>query len=140
MAEFVTRMQGVARRAARKFRDSEAGRKVWPPTVSVIVPFYGVEAYIGACVESILEQSFVHFELVLVDDGPQMSREQQRQVKALLAVFPATWRLGWHEPWRIVTDPVTDELPARIRRTVTEIRDRGISLMAPASGPTKEKK
>lgn len=69
MAEIVTRMQGVARRAARKFRDSEAGRKVWPPTVSVIVPFYGVEAYIGACIESILEQSFVHFELVLVDDG-----------------------------------------------------------------------
>ena len=69
MAEIVTRMQGVARRAARTFRDSEAGRKVWPPTVSVIVPFYGVEAYIGACIESILEQSFVHLEIVLVDDG-----------------------------------------------------------------------
>lgn len=78
--------------------------------------------------------------LVLVDDGPRMSREQQRQVKVLLAVFPATWRLGWHEPWRVVTDPTTDELPARIRRTVNEIRDRGISLMAPTSGLTKEKK
>lgn len=78
--------------------------------------------------------------LVLVDDGPRMSREQQRHVKALLAVLPCTWRLGWHEPWRVVTDPVTDELPARIRRTVTEIRDRGISLMTPTSGQTKEKK
>jgi len=78
--------------------------------------------------------------LVLVDDGPRMSREQQRQVKGLLAVFPATWRVGWHEPWRVVTDPATDELPARIRRTVTEIRDRGISRITPTSGLTKEKK
>ena len=69
MPEVVHRLEGVARRAARRFRDSEVGRRVWRPTVSVIVPFYGVEDYIGACIESILEQSFLHFEVVLVDDG-----------------------------------------------------------------------
>lgn len=36
---------------------------------SVIVPIYGVEAFLPACVESILAQTFRDFELILVDDG-----------------------------------------------------------------------
>jgi len=83
MPEVVHRLEGVARRAARRFRDSEVGRKVWRPTVSVIVPFYGVEDYIGACLDSILEQSFLHFEVVLVDDGsPDGSRAIAEQYVA----------------------------------------------------------
>lgn len=39
------------------------------PLVSVIVPLYNVEKYIGQCVESILKQSYENFEIVLVDDG-----------------------------------------------------------------------
>ena len=37
--------------------------------ISVIVPVYKVEEYIHRCVDSILEQSFTNFELILVDDG-----------------------------------------------------------------------
>lgn len=36
---------------------------------SVIVPVYNVEKYIDRCVDSILEQSYKNFELILVDDG-----------------------------------------------------------------------
>lgn len=36
---------------------------------SVIVPIYKVEKYIRKCIESILNQSFSDFELILVDDG-----------------------------------------------------------------------
>lgn len=39
------------------------------PSISVIVPVYKVEPYIRRCVDSILGQSFVDFELLLVDDG-----------------------------------------------------------------------
>jgi len=39
------------------------------PKVTVIVPVYNVEAYVGKCVDSILRQSFSDFELILVDDG-----------------------------------------------------------------------
>ena len=39
------------------------------PKVSVIVPVYKVEKYIGKCIESILSQTFKDFELILVDDG-----------------------------------------------------------------------
>lgn len=37
--------------------------------ISVIVPVYKVEAYLDRCVQSILDQSYADFELVLVDDG-----------------------------------------------------------------------
>lgn len=37
--------------------------------VSVIVPIYNVEEYINKCIDSILNQTFKEFELILVDDG-----------------------------------------------------------------------
>lgn len=39
------------------------------PEISVIVPVYNVEPYIGQCLDSILSQSFTDFELIVVDDG-----------------------------------------------------------------------
>lgn len=37
--------------------------------ISVIVPVYNVEAYIRRCIDSILNQTFTDFEVILVDDG-----------------------------------------------------------------------
>ncbi len=46
------------------------------PTVSVIVPVYKAEKYLGKCVDSILAQTFKDFEVLLVDDGsPDKSGE-----------------------------------------------------------------
>lgn len=39
------------------------------PLISVIVPIYKVEQYLGQCVDSVLAQSYGNFELILVDDG-----------------------------------------------------------------------
>lgn len=39
------------------------------PFLSVIVPAYNIEKFIGQCIESILQQSYQDFELILVDDG-----------------------------------------------------------------------
>lgn len=39
------------------------------PQVSMIVPVYQVEKYIAQCIESVLNQTFTDFELILVDDG-----------------------------------------------------------------------
>lgn len=39
------------------------------PMVSVIVPIYGVEQYLNVCVESIVHQSYMKLEIILVDDG-----------------------------------------------------------------------
>ena len=37
--------------------------------VSIVVPVYKVEAYLEECITSILNQTYGHFELILVDDG-----------------------------------------------------------------------
>lgn len=39
------------------------------PLISVIIPVYKVEAYLTACVESVLAQTWQNFEIILVDDG-----------------------------------------------------------------------
>lgn len=39
------------------------------PQISIIVPIYNVEEFLPRCIESILNQTFTDFELILVDDG-----------------------------------------------------------------------
>ena len=39
------------------------------PLVSVIVPVYGVERYLDACVEGLVGQTYRNLEILLVDDG-----------------------------------------------------------------------
>jgi glycosyltransferase involved in cell wall biosynthesis len=38
-------------------------------TISVIVPIYNVEQYVGRCVSSIISSSYDNLEIILVDDG-----------------------------------------------------------------------
>ena len=37
--------------------------------ITNIVPIYNVENYIKECIDSILNQSYTNFELLLIDDG-----------------------------------------------------------------------
>ena len=39
------------------------------PLISVIVPIYKCEDYLVSCIDSILNQTFTDFEIILVDDG-----------------------------------------------------------------------
>ena len=38
-------------------------------TLSVIVPVYNTENYLRQCLDSIVNQTFSDFELIVVDDG-----------------------------------------------------------------------
>ena len=38
------------------------------PKISVIVPIYNSEKYLRDCLDSIIDQTFLDFELILVDD------------------------------------------------------------------------
>lgn len=37
--------------------------------ISIIVPIYNCEKYLSECLESILKQSYIYFELILINDG-----------------------------------------------------------------------
>ena len=39
------------------------------PFISLIIPVYNVEKYLKKCVDSIINQTFTDFEIILVDDG-----------------------------------------------------------------------
>ena len=39
------------------------------PKFSIIIPVYNVEEYIERCLDSVFNQSFKDFEVILVDDG-----------------------------------------------------------------------
>ena len=45
------------------------GIKLKMPKVSMIVPVYNVEKYIGKCLESIVNQTFKNIEIIVVNDG-----------------------------------------------------------------------
>ncbi len=36
--------------------------------ISVIIPMYNAEKYIGECLESIFAQTFIDYEIIVVDD------------------------------------------------------------------------
>lgn len=39
------------------------------PLISVLVPIYKIDRYLGICVESLLNQTYKNLEIILVDDG-----------------------------------------------------------------------
>ncbi|WP_194793329.1 glycosyltransferase family 2 protein [Raineyella fluvialis] len=74
------------------------------PLVSAVVPFCGVESYIGACLESIRAQTLADFEVILVDDG-----SEDRSAEIAAEVCAADPR------FRVVTQQRRGPGPARNR-------------------------
>lgn len=59
--------------------------------VSVIIPVYNVTKYISKCIESILNQTYTDFELILVNDGstdnsPEICREYEKRDSRIIVI------------------------------------------------------
>lgn len=65
------------------------------PKISVVLPVYGVEDYIEACLMSLARQTFRDFELILVDDG---CLDRSIEVASTyLKTTKAVWRVAAQE-------------------------------------------
>jgi glycosyltransferase involved in cell wall biosynthesis len=115
------------------------------PTVSVIVPARNEESCLGACLESLVKQSGVTFEIVVVDDA------STDQTRAIAQSFP-TVRLidagpaivGWtgknnavsagakvaRGEWLLFTDADTVHKTGSLARAVAEARQRGAAMLS----------
>ena len=47
------------------------------PTISVIIPVYNAEKYVGRCIESVQAQTYTEWLMILVDDG---SRDKSLEI------------------------------------------------------------
>ena len=64
--------------------------------VSVIVPVYNASDYLRRCINSILEQTFKNFELILIDDGSmddsgEICDELQRLIIEYVSYIKEIW-------------------------------------------------
>jgi len=60
----LNRIYKISRKAAKEER-----KIMKPPIISVVMNAYNKENYIGATIESILNQTFENFEFIIVNDG-----------------------------------------------------------------------
>ena len=108
--------------------------------MSVIVPARDEEASLGACLQSLVEQAGVPFEIIDVDDGstdrtPALARSFPGVRVIDAGVLPAGWSgknnamsVGARESrarWLLFTDADTVHLPGSLARTLLEAQQRG---------------
>ena len=115
------------------------------PTVSVIVPARNEEACLGACLESLVVQDGVGFEIIVVDDG---SSDRTRAIAESFAIVqviePGLLPAGWsgknnavtagakraRGEWLLFTDADTVHRPGSLARALAEAREHHADLLS----------
>ena len=115
------------------------------PTVSIIVPARNEEASLASCLESIVTQDSIKFEVIVVDDD---STDRTRQIAQSFAgvqvVSPKKLLPRWSGKnnavasgaelalgeWLLFTDADTVHLPGSLARAITEAEKDKASLLS----------
>lgn len=123
------------------------------PAISVIVPARNEEACLGACLDSLLAQTGVNCEIIVVDDA---SSDRTREIAAARLCGPSL-RPGYARvidapplpegcsgkcnaaqaganaargEWLLFTDADTVHLPGSLERSLREAREHGVALLS----------
>ncbi len=114
-------------------------------TVSVIVPARNEEACLGACLESLVQQDGVEFEIIVVDDGSSdRTRAIAESFSAVQVIEPGPLPAGWSGKnnavtagakrargrWLLFTDADTVHLPRSLARALGEAQERSAELLS----------
>ena len=115
------------------------------PVVSVIVPARNEEACLGACLESLVAQTEVSFEIIVVDDG---STDQTQSIaesfSGVTVIEPGPLPSGWtgknnavtagaksaRGEWLLFTDADTVHKPGSLARAIAEAKQYQADLLS----------
>jgi hypothetical protein len=115
------------------------------PTVSVIVPARNEENCLGECLKSLVAQSGVDFEIIVVDDhSTDRTREITQSFRRVQVVEAGSLPNGWtgknnavttgaraaRGEWLLFTDADTVHLPGSLARSLHEAKLQGAALLS----------
>ena len=115
------------------------------PTVSVIVPARNEETCLGACLESLVAQTGVAFEIIVVDDhSTDRTREIAQSFPGVRVIEAGPLPEGWtgknnavtagagqaRGQWLLFTDADTQHLPGSLARALVEAKAREVDLLS----------
>jgi glycosyltransferase involved in cell wall biosynthesis len=115
------------------------------PVVSVVVPARNEEACLGLCLESLVTQTGIPFEIIVVDDGStDRTREIGESFSGVRVVDPGPLPPNWtgknhamaagaavsQGEWLLFTDADTVHKPGSLARAVAEAQRQGVSMLS----------
>jgi len=113
--------------------------------VSIIIPARNEEASLGSCLESLVAQTGVQFEIIVVNDhSTDRTREIATSFPGVRAIDASPLPRGWTgknnavatgareagAPWLLFTDADTIHLPGSLARALTEAKHNGAALLS----------
>src|SRR5437660_5201929 len=115
------------------------------PSVSVVVPARNEEASLRACLESLLAQVGIEFEIIVVDDGStDRTRAIAQSFPDVRVITPGPLPPGWtgknnavaagareaRGEWLLFTDADTVHQPGSLARAVAEVEQHHADLLS----------
>jgi len=115
------------------------------PVVSVIIPARNEEVCLGDCLQSIVAQAGVEFEVIVVDDHSiDRTREIAQSFPKVKVIDAGPLPNGWtgknnavttgarqaHGEWLLFTDADTIHLPGSLARALAEARENQVDLLS----------
>jgi len=115
------------------------------PVVSIIVPARNEEACLGRCLESLVSQTGINFEVIAVDDAStDRTAEIARSFKRVIVISAPTLPENWtgknnamsggatiaRGKWLLFTDADTIHTPGSLARAVAEAEQHGAALLS----------
>jgi glycosyltransferase involved in cell wall biosynthesis len=114
------------------------------PFVSVIVPARNEEVALGACLESLVAQTGVNKEIIVVDDGSTDRTREIAESFAVKVIEPGPLPEGWtgknnavsagakiaRGEWLLFTDADTVHIPGSLASSLKEARKEKVSLLS----------
>jgi len=115
------------------------------PAVSIIVPARNEEASLGDCLRSLVAQTNVPVEIIVVDDGStDRTREIAESFAGVRVISPCPLPAGWtgknnavvagaeasRGEWLLFTDADTAHLPGSLERALAEAKENGVDMLS----------